>query len=168
VTIAWTPDPPVSPAPAPQPPPPQEPPATPASGATGAGAAPSPGSSSASVTKLKASLRRQIVPTGKDARISKLPRPGGIGLRVTAPAGGSRRRLWYAAATAKRGAKQLLVARGALTFARARTTTIRIRATAAGRRLLKHAKRVRMTARGVFTPERASTVVATRAFVLKR
>jgi hypothetical protein len=34
--------------------------------------------------------------------------------------------------------------------------------------LLKHAKRVRMTAKGAFTPERASTVVATRTFVLKR
>jgi hypothetical protein len=168
VTITWNPAPPASATT----PPPQGSVAPLAPSSIGPGAVaprPSSGSSATSTAQLAASLRRQIAPTGKNARISKLLGARGVSLRFKAPRAGRVVISWYRAVTgSKRKAKLVLVARGALTFTRARTATVRIRSTAAGRRLLRRAKRVQMIAKGSFTPRHGSAVMASKAFVLKR
>lgn len=167
VTITWNPAPPAS---ATNPPQGSAAPPAPSSiGTVAVPPGPSTGSSATSTSQLAASLRRQIAPVGKAARISTLLGARGVGLRFKAPRAGRVVISWYRAVTGtRRKAKPLLVARGALTFTRARTATVRIRPTAAGRRLLRRAKRVQMIAKGSFTPRHGSTVMASKAFVLKR
>ena len=121
--------------------------------------------------EIAASLRRQIVPTGRGARISVLLRPsGGIPLRVTALRPGRVVVSWYRNAPPRGGrqARHLLLARGGLTFTRARTATITIRPTPLGRRLLRRSKRAALTSVATWTPTSGRRVVAKRAFVLRR
>jgi hypothetical protein len=158
VTISWSVPPPAAPPPAPVAPPVAAPPPPPPAGNV---AAP------AGASRIAASLRRQIVPAGKQATISALLRRGGIRLRFESLRAGRVVIAWYLAAPRGHG-KPRLVARGAATFARARTATITIRPTAAGRRLLRRSKRAHLSARGTFTPAGGRAIVATRAFVLTR
>jgi hypothetical protein len=67
----------------------------------------------------------------------------------------------------KRG-KRILIAGGRHTFRAAGTATIKVRLTAAGRKQLRHAKRLRLTAKGTFTPVGAAAVTATRRFTIRR
>lgn len=64
--------------------------------------------------------------------------------------------------------KPVLVGSGHLTFAAAGTETIKIKLTVAGKALLKHAKQLKLTALGTFTPTGKSPSSATRTFVFKR
>jgi hypothetical protein len=57
---------------------------------------------------------------------------------------------------------------GQRTFSAPGTGTIEIKLTAAGRRLLKHAKKLKLTARGTFTPTGKTPVRAMKTFVLER
>ena len=68
----------------------------------------------------------------------------------------------------KTKAKPVLVASGRRTFSAAETATIRVRLTAAGKSLLKRAKQIKLTAKGIFTPAGGSPVTAMRTFTLKR
>jgi hypothetical protein len=62
----------------------------------------------------------------------------------------------------------VLVASGALSFHAATTATLRLRLTAGGRRLLSAARRARLSASCLFTPEAAPPVSATATVELKR
>jgi hypothetical protein len=64
--------------------------------------------------------------------------------------------------------KPVLVAAGHRTFAAAGTATIKIKLTPAGRRMLKPAKKLKLTAKGTFTPTGKLPITATRTFILKR
>ena len=64
--------------------------------------------------------------------------------------------------------KAVLMARGRAMFDSATGATIRLKLTAAGRRLLKHSKRITVTAKATFTPAGAAAVTATRTFKLRR
>jgi uncharacterized protein (AIM24 family) len=61
----------------------------------------------------------------------------------------------------------VLVAAGHLTFA-AGTAKMKVKLTAAGRRLLKHAKHLKLTGKAVFTPTHKTAVVASKTFTLRR
>ena len=50
----------------------------------------------------------------------------------------------------------------------AATVTMQIKLTAAGKRLLKHAKGLKLTAKDTFTPTGKTPISATKGFVLKR
>ncbi len=110
--------------------------------------------------RIRASMRGAIAPSGK--HIAALLRPGGIGLRFKAPGAGRLVVTW------SRSPGGALVARGELRVARAVTATVRMKPTVAGRRLLKRSKRLRLIARGTFTPTGAAAVVTTRTLVLTR
>lgn len=65
-------------------------------------------------------------------------------------------------------AKPILVAIGRHTFARAGTAAIAIKFTPAGKALLRHVKRLRVTAKATFTPFGKTPITARKTFVLRR
>jgi hypothetical protein len=138
----------------------------------------SPGSNPGNVTatissaQLKASLAGQLTPTGKAATIAALLRSGGYAVSFKALEAGTVTIDWYqvpagAKLTKTTKAKPMLVASGKLTFAGTGTGTLKVRLTAAGRRLLKHAKRVKLEAKGTFTPTHEAPVSAMVGLVVK-
>jgi hypothetical protein len=131
--------------------------AAPPSGATPPPAATPPlGSVAARPTRaqIRALLRRQIAPRGRAARIGALLRHG-YRLRFRALTAGTAKVGWYR--------HRVLIARGRHTFAGAGRATIAVKLTHAGRRQLRHARRLRLTARGAF-----ASVSAARGFTLQR
>lgn len=160
-------------------------------GTTGGSGSPGPGQGSgtppgsgagsggvASVTtaQVKASLAEQLTPPGKAAKIAALLKSGGLSISFTALEAGTVVVQWYfvphGAKLAKRAkgrskAKPVLVASGKLTFSGAGTGKLNIRLTAAGKRLLKHAKRLKLTAKGTFTPSGGAAASTTKKFLLK-
>ncbi len=65
-------------------------------------------------------------------------------------------------------AKPVLVASGKLTFAGAGSGMVKLTLTAQGKRLLKHAKRMRLEARGRFVANDQPPVSAVSGFVIGR
>jgi len=61
-----------------------------------------------------------------------------------------------------------LVAIGKPTLSKAGTGRLTVKLTAAGRKLLRTAKKMRLTAEASFTPARGAKVATTRAIALKR
>jgi hypothetical protein len=144
------------------------------SGGGSASSGSNPGNVTATISsaQLKASLAGQLTPTGKAVTIPALLKQGDYSLSFTASEAGRLTVQWYelpaGAKLAKRGkANPVLVASGALTFTAAGTGKVKIRLTAAGRRLLKHAKSLKLTARGMFTMPGVHPVTATGGFVLR-
>ncbi len=62
----------------------------------------------------------------------------------------------------------MLVATGKVSYSAAGTETVKIRLTAAGRHLLAHAKRIRLTATCAFQPSGGAAVSTSGTFQLKR
>ncbi len=125
-----------------------------------------------SSAQIAALLGKQLVPTGKAAKIGALLRAGGLTMSFTALEAGRLSVQWYelpsgAKVAKKVKAKPVLVASGQASFAGAGTSKVNIRLTAAGRKLLKSAKRVKLEAKGVFTPRGAAPIVATTKFLLR-
>lgn len=118
-------------------------------------------------------LTRAAHPGGTAAKIVALLKSGGIVIPLKAPGAGTAVIDWYqvplgARLAKKTNARPILVASGKLTFPGAGTARIRIKLTVAGKRLLKHAKQLTLTAEGIFTPIGSPLVSARRTFVLKR
>lgn len=103
---------------------------------------------------------------------------GGTKLVFTAPSSGQITVDWYAPSTSKgplataaRPAKKahtLLVARVSKRFSKAGKATLKLRLTAAGRRLLRHSKKVGLTSKATFTPTGGTAVTVTRHFTVKK
>jgi hypothetical protein len=79
---------------------------------------------------------------------------------------------WYqvpaGAKLAKHSApKPVLVASGQMTFSGASAGKVKIRLTAAGRKLLKNAKRLKLEAKGVFTPKAGASIRLVMQLVVK-
>jgi hypothetical protein len=129
----------------------------------GAGASPS----ARQVAEL---LAGALSTSARAARIGTLLKRG-ITITFRALEPGKALIAWYylppGAALARR-AKPVLVASGQRTFLAAGSGPIGIKVTAAGRRLLAHAKRLKLTAKGTFTPAGAASITAKRPFILKR
>jgi len=94
-------------------------------------------------------------------------------LTFTVPEAGSATISWYflpphARLARKTHAKPVLVATGSHTFPVAGTATIEIRVTRAGKGLLRHAGRVKLTAKGLFMPVGSSPVSVVRQFSIRR
>jgi hypothetical protein len=106
-------------------------------------------------SRILALLAWQIVPV---TRLAGVLRQGAGSLEFTALGAGRLTVSWYLADT--------LVARGSQSFAGARATTITVRLTAAGRRVLPATTSVRLTAKGSFTPRGKAPITASRSFVL--
>ena len=126
-----------------------------------------------SSAQIAALLGRQLVPSGKAAKIGALLRAGGLTMSFTALEAGTLSVQWYelpsgAKVAKKVKAKPVLVASGQASFAGAGTSKIKVRLTAAGKKLLKDAKRVKLEAKGVFVPTAGAVVTANRSAVVKR
>jgi hypothetical protein len=129
------------------------------------------GGSTVTSAQIAAQLAGEITPSGKGARIAKLLK-GAYSLTFRAPEAGTAVVDWYylppgAKLAKKTKAKPVLVAAGKHTFSAAGTATLKIGLTGAGKQLLKHSKRVKLTAKGVFTSATGEAVTATKSFVLR-
>ena len=118
-------------------------------------------------------LAGEITPSGKRAKIAALLRIGGYKALFKALEAGTAVIDWYqvppgASLAKKTKAKPVLIAAGKLTFRTAGTATITIKLTPTGKRLLKHAKQLKLTAKGTFTPTGKKPIIKTKTFVLKR
>lgn len=115
-----------------------------------------------STATIRAALAH-LRPTGKPATVVALLKHGGLTMPFTAPAVGSLSVQWYASpsgAKAARKIKPVLVASGKATFAAPGTGKVKVRLTAQGKRLLRHARQLRVEVRGVFTSDGEAATVA--------
>ncbi|HEY7629385.1 MAG TPA: hypothetical protein VH817_01725 [Thermoleophilaceae bacterium] len=130
------------------------------------GSSGAPGGSTATgptVAQIRALLRKQITPRGKAGRIAAL-RKRSYRLPFRALTAGTAKVEWY---RLRKGGKPVLIASGRHRFGGAGRATITVKLTAAGRRQLKRAKRLKLTARGTFTLASGTRVKAVRRFTLK-
>ena len=121
----------------------------------------------------------QLKPTGKSARIGALLKAGLFKQRFKAPEAGTAVIRWYylprgaKLADAKLAKKKaapapVLVAGGTVTFHAAGAATVKIRLTAAGRRLLRNSKDLQLTATCAFKPLGGVAVTTSGTFQLRR
>lgn len=123
------------------------------------------------LARAAASFAGSLIPHGKAARIGSLLKRGGYSLSFNAPGAGMLGISWYqvpkgAYLAARR--RPVLIAIGTTSYFESSTRRLTIKLTIAGKRLLKHSRSVRLTAKGLFSPKVGSTVVALRTFTLKR
>jgi hypothetical protein len=139
------------------------PPKGPPSGGGGApGGGTPPGGPTAA--QIRALLRKQIVPRGTAARIRALLKRHGYRLRLRALTAGTAAVRW----TLRKHGKTILIASGRHRFAGAGSAVIKMKLTAAGRKQLRRAKRLRLQAKGTFKPVPSAPVTAARGFKLRR
>jgi DNA-binding beta-propeller fold protein YncE len=139
---------------------------------SGGGSAGSVGTGSITSAQIAALLAGQLTPSGKATKIPALLKSGGLAVVFNVPEAGAVVIGWYqlplgAKLTKHANPNPVLVAAGRRTFVAAGTATITIKLTAAGKRLLKHAKKLKLTAKGSFTPTGKAPITTTKAFVLK-
>jgi hypothetical protein len=131
-------------------------------------------SSGVSQATIASLLLKQLAPSGKGAKIANLLKLGFYKELLKAPAAGNVALGWYylppGASLSKKsrhGAKPVLVASVKHTFASASSATLKLRLTAAGRRLLLELNRVKLTAKCVFTPTGQTAITTLKTFTLK-
>jgi hypothetical protein len=124
------------------------------------------------VTRLKADLLEQLAPVGSAARIATLVKQGGYSSSFRAPTPGRIAISWF---LIPRGARlagdrpaPVLVAAAVKSFVKHRVQAVRIRLTADGKRLLRGARHVRLTAKGTLTTVRGTAITTARTFTLNR
>ena len=118
-----------------------------------------------SVAQLKSLLLKRIVPTGKPPRVREVLKRRAYRLRFAAPVSGEVVIAWYAPAKRRHG-KPTLVATGRGTFSKAGAATITLRLTPAGRRMLKHQRRLKLLGQERFSARCGMRATATRTFTL--
>jgi hypothetical protein len=141
-------------------------------GESGGGSSGNGPTAAISSAQIAASLARQLTPSPKAAKIAPLLKRGALAVSFNALEAGTVAIAWYQATPAAKSpvrakAKAVLVAFGKLTFPNSGSGSIKVRLTAAGKKLLKHANRLKLTAVGTFTPANLTPITATRTFVLK-
>lgn len=134
-----------------------------------------PGSccTNSNASKIRSLLAHQLAPSGKAASIASLLRHDGLSMSFRLPQSGTLVVRWYLASPAgKRGAKSkhkpTLVATGRASLTATKSVKLRIALTAGGRRLLAHARKIRLRAEGAFAAKGAATIGVSREFTLKR
>ena len=153
----------------------------PSSGSTGGGGGTTTSAGSgvsgktASVTssQIAALLASQLTPSGSAAKTASLLKRDGYTIAFTAPEAGKAVIDWYEVPAGAKLAKNtkpkpVLVANGQHAFLAAGTATIKIDLTLAGKAILKRVKKIKLSARGTFTPTGKPAVTAVKTFVLKR
>lgn len=126
--------------------------------------------SNPSAAQSRALLAGLLVPTGKNAKIGALLKRGGYAISFKALSAGRLVISWYLVPKGAHlaSAKPLLLAVGRLSFTQPGMSSFSIKLTAAGRSRLSHATQLRLTAKGVLTPNGSGAVDSTRSFTLKR
>jgi hypothetical protein len=126
-----------------------------------------------SSAQIAALLGQQLIPSGNAAKIGALLKGDGLTMSFKMLEAGTLVVGWYevpaGAKLAKHSkAKPVLVASGQMTFSAAGIGKLKIKLTAAGRKLLKEAKRAKLEARGVFTATGEASASSTRTVLLRR
>jgi hypothetical protein len=145
-------------------------------GSGGPPAAGGGGGAAPTQTQLAGALAAALLPTGRGARIGALLKRGAYTARLAMPLSGRLAISWYylpKGARISRTVKPVLAAAGTVLLGRSGVATIRIALTTRGRQMLRHARHLRLTARGIFTPDvtpagGAAALRALRAFTLGR
>jgi hypothetical protein len=129
------------------------------------------------IGEVEAAIAAHLPPSGREATIAALLKNGGFASVFKAPQAGTALIDWYylppgaklaaKAAGKKRAPAPVLVASGKRTFYEAGSGVIKVRLTAAGKKLLRRSKRIRLTAKAVFTSPGKAAIAATKAFELK-
>lgn len=117
-----------------------------------------------------AAIASSLKVSGPGSSISAILRSGGFPAPFTAPAAGSVAVTWYyvpAGATLTRVVKPVVVAKASKKFSAPGKAKVKLRLTAKGRKLLKHAKRIKLTAVGTFTPKHGKKASRHKAITLK-
>jgi hypothetical protein len=130
------------------------------------------GGASVSAAKVTAMLSRWLTRLDDTARINILLKNGAFDMSLHSLASGTATIDWYEDRVSARGAsvrpKRTLVAAGKLAFPTPSIATLKIKLTVEGRRLLKHAKQLRLTTKGTFAAVGTPPIVSTNTFLIKR
>jgi hypothetical protein len=128
-------------------------------------------------SQLSASLSSLLAPGGSKATIKAILKAGGFTFTYKAREAGKLVIDWYQvppgahvpAIKKKKTPKPVLVADATFRFSKAGTATIKLRLTAAGKKLLKDSKRLRLTSTVSFTPAgtNSKTTSRSKTFTLK-
>ncbi len=124
-------------------------------------------------TQIVALIAQQLGSQGDWARLPLSPKKASFTFPFKAPEAGTAVLDWYASSGGGRQArdahaKPVILGTGALTFSAATTKTMRITFTKAGMFLWKRAKRLRLIARGTFTPVGKTPIAVARTFALEK
>lgn len=123
------------------------------------------------VAQIPVLLAGELTPSGKAAKLASLLKSGGFTVTFKALEAGIAAIDWYQVPAGAKLAKKVkpkpvLVGAGQHTFSAAGTANIKIRLTTAGESLLKHARQVELTVKGIFTPIGKTAFTATKVFAL--
>ena len=121
--------------------------------------------------QVRAALVKALAAAGPAAKLGQLLKQGGLVASINAPSAGRLRIGWYLVpkgAHLTKATQPTLVATGRAALKQAGKAKVKIALTRKGRKLLKPAKRIKLTAKGSFTPTGAATTTTTRAITLKR
>lgn len=126
-----------------------------------------------SASQVAALIGRQLTLTARKSRIASLLKSGGFELSLRPPSPGTATVGWYhlaslRAAHGKAILSRTLIAIGTRVFPTTRPAMLKLRLTAAGRRLLTTASSVAITATCVFTPRGGAAIRSSAAFRLRR
>jgi sulfate adenylyltransferase subunit 1 (EFTu-like GTPase family) len=113
---------------------------------------------------VKAALRRVLKPTGKKATIKQILNNDGYWFSFRPPSRGTLRIDWRT--KVKRG--RTLIAAARATLHKVKKIRVKVKLTAKGRKLLKHAKHVRITSSATFVSPGGKAMTLTKSFTLKR
>jgi hypothetical protein len=106
------------------------------------------------------------------SKIAALLKAGGLTITFNAPEAGVAVISWYevprGAKLARAKPKPVLVASGQASPSGPGTTKLKVKLTTVGKRLLRSAKTVKLTAKGTFTPSGEAPVSVKKALTLKR
>jgi hypothetical protein len=130
------------------------------------------GGADVSAARVRTMLDGWLRRSGNMARITAFLKNGAFYTSLHSLTAGTVTINWYgdhfSARRASVRSRQTLVAIGKRTFQGPSTATLKIKLTAEGERLLKHAKQVRLTAKGTFTAVGMAPITSTRRFLIKR
>ena len=121
-----------------------------------------------SASQIVQALLASLGPSGKEARVAVLRKHGGYRFSFLAPSAGTLSIGWYEVPKGAHlsKAKPVLLATGAATAVKAGKLRITVKLNPKGRALLKHGGKVKLTAKGAFTPAGGAAVSATKTFTL--
>ncbi|HTX31319.1 MAG TPA: hypothetical protein VMD09_08030 [Solirubrobacteraceae bacterium] len=131
---------------------------------------PPPGNTGPTTNQILAALRSDIT-SSTETKIGKLLKSGGSTFPFKALEAGTATINWYlvppgAHLSSRR--KPVLVATGKLVFAGAGTRSMHLKLTSTGKKLLRHAKKIKLTGKATFAAPGRAAVTTTRSFRLAR
>jgi hypothetical protein len=129
---------------------------------------PSKGPPHASATAVRDALNSQLGRALGGARLTKVSKAGGCSLSFAAPGAGTLEMQWYELVKGAHGYRRVVLASGRISYTKASQATLRLRLTSEGRRVLRHKRRLKLTAKAVFSVPGGVSETWQETFVLSR